>query len=207
MKEPEEVLLGIGSNLGDRLRHLREAVGRLAAELEVDAVSAFYETPPEGGADQPPYLNAAVRARTCMEPEEVLAVVRRVEGRGGRERQYAGAPRTVDVDILFHGDRMVDAPDLVIPHPRWSVRSFVLRPLLDVAPGLRDPRTGRTVREVWEDDRHGPLPIRKVELPERLDDPGREPHPAPSGEPLDDPSGEPPDDPCGEPAAEAAEGP
>ncbi len=174
MIRAERVLLGVGSNLGDRLRHLREAVDRIASEVEVEAVSSVWETPPEGGSDQPRYLNAVVLARTPMEPREVLDLAGRVEGAAGRERPYPSAPRTVDVDVLFHGGRTVDEPDLTIPHPRWSERSFVLRPLVEVAPGLRDPRSGRTVREVWEEERPGPRPIRKVELSEPLFAPTRD---------------------------------
>ena len=161
MKEvssPRDVLLALGANLDRPLERLREAVARLATELDEVRVSAVYRTPSEGSADQADYLNAVVRGRTSRTPREVLELAQRLEAEQGRARPYPGAPRTLDVDVLFVGDLRVDEPGLSIPHPRWASRDFVVVPLLDVAPEWLDPVTGVAVADVartrsWDDRR------------------------------------------------------
>lgn len=167
---PVRVALALGSNLGDRVAHLRSAVRRLAESgVEIERVSSVYESPPAGYDDQPDFLNAAVVGRTGLLPEELLDVARRLEAEAGRERSFANAPRPLDVDIVFYGDRVIRRRDLRIPHERWSGRAFVLAPLREIAPGLRDPETGRTVAAFWKDldpgDREG---VRRVGPPETL---------------------------------------
>jgi 2-amino-4-hydroxy-6-hydroxymethyldihydropteridine diphosphokinase len=130
--------LGIGSNLGDRLAFLQSAVDGLAASdgVEVVAVSAVYETDPVG-PEQPDYLNAVVAVDTTLEPHALLAVGQRLEAEAHRVRGERWGPRTLDVDILFYGDAQIDEADLVIPHPRWQERDFVLAPLADLGfPGV-----------------------------------------------------------------------
>jgi 2-amino-4-hydroxy-6-hydroxymethyldihydropteridine diphosphokinase len=125
--------LGIGSNLGDRERHLREAVAGLP---DVVRASPVYETDPVGGPEQPPYLNAVVELATERSPRQLLEVARRLEAAAGRARGERFGPRTLDVDVLLVGDLVVDEPDLVVPHPRMWQRRFVLAPLADLAPDL-----------------------------------------------------------------------
>jgi 2-amino-4-hydroxy-6-hydroxymethyldihydropteridine diphosphokinase len=144
----ETVLLALGANLDTPLEQLRSAVRALRESLSNVRVSAVYRTPPEGGAAQPDYLNAVVRGRSRLTPRELLQVARALEAGAGRARPYPGAPRTLDVDVLFVGDSIVTDEDLEVPHPRWASRDFVVVPLLDVAPDWRDPRSGKTVREV-----------------------------------------------------------
>jgi 2-amino-4-hydroxy-6-hydroxymethyldihydropteridine diphosphokinase len=141
-------VFALGGNLGEPLMALRAAVTRLATILDLPRVSAVYRTQPEGGADQPGYLNAAVAGGTCLSPREVLKLSQDLEAEAGRERPYPGAPRTLDVDVVFVGDSVVDEPGLRIPHPRWALRDFVVVPLMDIVPDFMDPETGRTVREV-----------------------------------------------------------
>lgn len=142
------VLLALGSNLDAPLEFLREAARDLDDALAEVRVSAVYRTPPEGNVDQPDYFNAVVRGRSGLSPREMLSLAMTLEERAGRKRSYPGAPRTLDVDVLFVGDAIVSDEDLEVPHPRWAFRDFVVVPLLDVAPEWRDPRSGRTVREV-----------------------------------------------------------
>ncbi|HSW28308.1 MAG TPA: 2-amino-4-hydroxy-6-hydroxymethyldihydropteridine diphosphokinase [Longimicrobiales bacterium] len=149
-------VFALGSNLGDPLSVLRAATARLASGLERPEVSAVYRTPPEGGAPQPPYLNAVLVGDGPLDPAEALALAREAERAAGRERPYVGAPRTLDVDVLFVGDAVVDTPSLRLPHPRWRTRDFVVVPLLDVAPDLRDPETGYCVRDVARTAGWGP---------------------------------------------------
>ena len=149
--------LSLGSNLGDRRQFLAEAVGSLGTS--VVAVSPVYETDPVGGPDQGRFLNLVVQLETDLTPRQLLAVCHRLESGAQRVRTQRWGPRTLDVDIIWIDDVTVDEPDLVIPHPRWSERTFVLAPLRDLAPELVDPavhdRAQGQVRQVepltgWE---------------------------------------------------------
>jgi 2-amino-4-hydroxy-6-hydroxymethyldihydropteridine diphosphokinase len=129
--------LGLGSNLGDRVRFLREAVASLASLDEVVAVSPVYETDPVGGpAGQGAYLNLVVELDTTRGARDLLAVCHRLESAAGRTREVRWGARTLDVDVLWLEGVAVDEPDLVVPHPRMVERRFVLAPLADVAPDL-----------------------------------------------------------------------
>jgi 2-amino-4-hydroxy-6-hydroxymethyldihydropteridine diphosphokinase len=130
--------LGVGSNVGDRARHLQSAVAGLAAAegVTVVAVSPVYETEPVGGPEQPDYLNAVVAVDTDRTPRELLEIGQRVEDAAGRVRGERWGPRTLDVDILLVGYEEVDDPDLVVPHPRLYERAFVMMPLADLDPML-----------------------------------------------------------------------
>ncbi len=126
-------LLALGSNLGDRLGFLRDAVASLP---DVVAVSDVYETPPVGGPSQGPYLNCVVRLETLLGARDLLDEARRRENEAGRERIERWGPRSLDVDVLWVDGEEVDEPDLEVPHPRMFERAFVLVPLFDVAPDL-----------------------------------------------------------------------
>lgn len=128
--------LSLGSNLGDRRRYLREAVGSLGRA--VVAVSPVYETDPVGGPEQERFLNLVVELETDLSPRELLAVCHRLESGAGRVRVERWGPRTLDVDILWMEGIEVDEPDLQVPHPRMWERRFVVAPLADLAPGLVD---------------------------------------------------------------------
>jgi 2-amino-4-hydroxy-6-hydroxymethyldihydropteridine diphosphokinase len=135
--------VGLGANLGERLASLRAAVAALAAlpRTRVSALSPVYETEPVG-APPPAYLNAAVALETDLDPRELLEALLGIEARLGRARTVPGAPRTIDLDLLLHGDSVTATDRLVLPHPRLRGRRFVLEPLLAIAPSLRDPATG-----------------------------------------------------------------
>lgn len=146
----DDVFIALGSNLGDREAHLAEAVAALStsAGIELLGASAVYETAPIGPPPQGPYLNAVLRLRTSLTPRSLLERQLEIEARAGRERGERDAARTLDVDLLLFGSRVVDEPDLVIPHPRLSERAFVLEPLCDLAPRLRHPTLGATIEEL-----------------------------------------------------------
>ena len=138
--------LGLGSNLGDRARHLADAI---AAIPDLVAVSPTYETDPVGGPEQGPYLNVVVELDTDRTPRELLELGRVLETAAGRVRTERWGPRTLDVDVLLVGDLQVDEPDLQVPHPRLWERAFVLIPLADLAPDLvPDPPVDAGVRPV-----------------------------------------------------------
>ena len=142
-------VVALGSNLGDRQAHLDFAVRRLRTLLEEITISPVHETDPVGVAgDQPRFLNAAVVGKTRLEARELLSALQEIERDAGRERPYPGAARTLDLDLILFGDRIIEQPDLRIPHPRFRERRFVLEPLAEVAPNLEDPVSGRTMAEL-----------------------------------------------------------
>ena len=127
--------LSLGSNVGDRLRNLREAVNRLdAAGIAVRAVSAVYETEPQGNREQAWFLNCVVAVDTVLAPRALLEQALAVEAAMGRERVVRWGPRNIDVDLLLYGAQRVDEPGLTIPHPRLAERAFALVPLAEIAP-------------------------------------------------------------------------
>jgi 2-amino-4-hydroxy-6-hydroxymethyldihydropteridine diphosphokinase len=112
-------------------------------------VSSFIETEPVDVPDeQPPYLNAAVVGECALPPAELLERLLACEREQGRERVTPRAARTLDLDLILYGDLIVDAPGLVIPHPRFRERRFVLEPLVEIAPAMKDPVTGKTIEEL-----------------------------------------------------------
>jgi 2-amino-4-hydroxy-6-hydroxymethyldihydropteridine diphosphokinase len=129
--------IGLGSNLGDRLAALRQALAQLEAGGDVTAVSPLYETEPVGGPeDQGAFLNVVVELATSDSPRQLLARCQALEEAAHRVRTVRFGPRTLDADVLLVGDLVVDEPDLVVPHARMWERRFVLAPLADLAPEL-----------------------------------------------------------------------
>ena len=146
----EAVALSLGANLGDRMEKLRAGVQALSAHMDVEAVSSIYETTPVGYGPQEDFLNAAVVGRTGMEPHAFLVAIQAVEAEQGRERPFPGAPRTLDIDIIFFGSRIIRDDTLTVPHPSWMERAFVLVPLAEIGADLKDPESQRTVAEIWQ---------------------------------------------------------
>jgi len=145
----DRVAIALGSNVGDRRAHLDYAVSALRALLTNVAVSRYYDTVPVGvSGPQAMFLNAAAVGETALAPRALLEALLAIEHERGRERPYLNAPRTLDLDLILAGDRVVEEPGLVLPHPRFRERRFVLEPLAAVAPELRDPVSGRTVAEL-----------------------------------------------------------
>ena len=141
--------IALGSNLGDRQAALRGAVVQLARHLAGLTVSEFLDTAPEGVGDQPRFLNAAAVGGWDGGARLLLDVLSAIEREAGRERPFPGAPRTLDLDLILLGSAIVDEPGLVVPHPRFRERGFVLAPLSQVAPDLVDPVSGRSVAELY----------------------------------------------------------
>jgi 2-amino-4-hydroxy-6-hydroxymethyldihydropteridine diphosphokinase len=146
---PTTVAIALGSNLGDRDAHLRFAVSRLSALVSGLRVSRWYETDPVGVGPQPRFLNGAAVGDTIRSPRELLDELLAIERARGREHPFPGAARPLDLDLVLFGDVTLNEPGLELPHPRFRDRRFVLEPLAEIAPDLRDPVTGRTVGELW----------------------------------------------------------
>lgn len=145
----DRVAIALGSNLGDRRAHLDHAVAALHHLLSNLNVSNYYDTVPVGViGPHPLYLNAAAVGDTLLPPRALLAALMSIEGTRGRVRPYANAPRTLDLDLILFGQHVIDEPGLVLPHPRFRERRFVLLPLAEIAPDLRDPVSGKTVGEL-----------------------------------------------------------
>jgi 2-amino-4-hydroxy-6-hydroxymethyldihydropteridine diphosphokinase len=146
------IAIGIGSNLGDRRRAIAFAAERLRPYITDLTLSEIIETDPEGErlADQPLYLNAVAVGDTALDARETLEALLAIEQAFGRERPFAGAPRTLDLDLLLFGDQILNDADLQVPHPRFRERFFVLGPLAQIAPELVDPVTGLRVGQLLQ---------------------------------------------------------
>jgi len=142
------VYLALGSNLGDRLTNLKQALSSLTPQLDVKAKSQVYETPPWGFEDQPKFLNQVIKAKTYLDPEPLLKHLKRLEVALGRKESFPNGPRLIDIDVLFYDDLVWNKPSLIIPHPRLHERGFVLLPLVELAPDLVHPVHKKTIREM-----------------------------------------------------------
>jgi len=145
----DRVAVALGSNLGDRRAHLDHAVASLRTLLRKLTVSTYYDTVPDGVVGPHPlYLNAVAVGETSLSARALLDALLAIESERGRARPYPNAPRTLDLDLILFGEAVIDEPGLVVPHPRFRERRFVLGPLAEIAPDLRDPVTGKTVKEL-----------------------------------------------------------
>jgi 2-amino-4-hydroxy-6-hydroxymethyldihydropteridine diphosphokinase len=147
------VAIAVGSNLGDRRAAMDFAFAGLSRILSDITFSDAVETDPVGASgdilpNQPRYLNAAVVGATTLDAPSLLEALLEIERDFGRERPYPGAPRTLDLDLILFGDEIIVEPELQVPHPRFRERFFVLGPLAEIAPSMRDPVTGRSVGEL-----------------------------------------------------------
>ncbi len=144
-------LIALGSNIGGRRAHLEAALAALSAidGLTITAVSALYETAPVGGpGGQGAFLNAAVAGRTALSAQALLADLHRIEAARDRTRDVHWGPRTLDLDLLLHGQTVSDDPSLALPHPRMHERRFVMAPAADVAGDTVHPVLGRRLADI-----------------------------------------------------------
>jgi 2-amino-4-hydroxy-6-hydroxymethyldihydropteridine diphosphokinase len=143
------VYIGLGSNLGDRASNLAEARRRMQdADIAITRQSNIFETAPRDIVDQPSFLNQVIEATTDCLPRQLMTRLLRIEHDMGRRRLVPKGPRIIDLDILYYGESVVNIDGLQIPHPRVAERRFVLEPLAELAPDLRDLRKGLTIRQM-----------------------------------------------------------
>ena len=145
----QEIYIGLGSNLGDRLANIRKAIELMKEEgIEIMKESSIYETEPVGYKEQGWFLNSVVKARTQFSPQGLWKRLEKIEKLMGREREIKWGPRIIDLDILFYGNKVLNGKQLQIPHPELHKRRFVLLPLKEIAPELVHPVLNKTIGEI-----------------------------------------------------------
>jgi len=145
------VYLSLGSNIGDRESNLAQATMALSINFEISDIisSSYYETEPLYIKDQPDFLNSVVRFSTTLKPFDVLDIVQKVERMLGRpEKREKNQPRLIDIDILFHGDAVIETEELSLPHPMVSLRKFILIPFAEVEPDFQIPHSNLTIKDL-----------------------------------------------------------
>lgn len=159
--------VGVGSNQGRRWAHGRKALEALSHRpgIRVLEVSRVYETAPWGKTDQPNFLNGAAKIRTRLTPKALLRVFQDIERKQGRKRTTRWGPRTLDMDLLFYGPRVIRRPDLAVPHPRMHERRFVLEPMAEIAPGFRHPVLKKTMKRLARELKDPTQKIKPLSVP------------------------------------------
>jgi 2-amino-4-hydroxy-6-hydroxymethyldihydropteridine diphosphokinase len=161
--ETVTVYLGLGSNMGDRRENLERALEYLSQRLRLTGKSSMYDTEPMENPAQPRFLNMVCQAKTMLQPEDLLTLVKGIERKMGRQPGRANSPRPIDIDILFYGDKVINTPELKIPHPRMNHRAFVLVPLAEIAPTLVHPVNRKTAKEMLGEIKKGVQDVLKLE--------------------------------------------
>jgi len=147
-----KVILSLGSNIGDRLEHIRNAEALIESSVgHIIARSPIYETAPWGKLDQQAFVNSIISLSTASMPSEVMKKTQEIERVLGRKKIDHWGPRVIDIDIIFYADWLVRKHDLVIPHPQMQYRNFVLRPIFDIDKNIMHPKLNKTMEELYLD--------------------------------------------------------
>jgi len=170
------VLIGVGSNLGDRLSHIEKAreILKKSPQIKILAESAIYETVPQGGPPQGFFLNSVWKLETTLEPVALFKELQSLELKLGRVRKEINGPRTIDLDILDYDGMILETPELTLPHPRLHEREFVLRPIFNLVPDWIHPKLRKSAGELWTNVCHSRESGNLVSLVKPLD-PGSSP--------------------------------
>lgn len=147
----QSIYLGLGSNMGDRVRYLREAVARIGALVNITKISNLYVAAPLGYVRDDAFINAVLNGTTTLTPMELLKEMQEIERAMGRQPGVSYGPRPIDIDILFYGMTQIETISLTVPHPRMAQRAFVLKPLAEIAPTLMHPVLYYTITELLQD--------------------------------------------------------
>lgn len=152
MNRQTNCFLSLGSNLGDNESLLNEAVRHLQKQdCRIIRISGFYKTKAWGKTDQPDFLNAVVEISTGLPADELMSRILQIETEMGRKRQEKWGPRTIDIDILFYGNQIIESEKLIIPHPQLHLRRFVLVPLNELAPDFLHPLFLRPIHQLLQE--------------------------------------------------------
>lgn len=143
------VLIGIGSNIGERKENIGKAISLLKEKCRILKMSPLYETEPIGYRYQEWFLNCAIKVKTSLKPQELLDFLQSIEKRLGRVRTIKNGPRTVDLDMLFYGKKIINESNLIVPHPRLHKRLFVLKPLKDICPDFVHPILKKNIKGLY----------------------------------------------------------
>lgn len=143
------IYLALGSNIGDRQAHINRALEMLAPEIAVRKRSSIYETKPMYVQGQSEFFNMVCEVETDLSPEEVMQKITAIQHAFGAHEH--NGPRAVDIDLIFYGNQVIRTPSFTIPHPKFHERDFVLRPLIEIAPAMRDPESGTTMQEFLDE--------------------------------------------------------
>jgi 2-amino-4-hydroxy-6-hydroxymethyldihydropteridine diphosphokinase len=146
----QTVYLLLGTNMGDKQKHLRHALEKLSLTGTIQHTSSIYETEPWGVTNQDDYLNMAVQVSTRLTPEALFKNLKAIEAAEGRNSIIQNAPRTLDIDILFYDEMVITSELLIIPHPRLHLRRFVLTPMVDIAPDLIHPVLKKSIQDLLD---------------------------------------------------------
>jgi len=146
-----KVFLALGSNLGNKKKHINEAIKLLKKKVNDIKVAKFYETKPQYYEEQGTFINTVLVGFTNLAPKDLLYFIKEVEIQIGRKKRFRFGPREIDIDILFYGDLIYKDENLIIPHPLLQERGFVLKPLLDLEPDFVHPVLKKTVKELYEE--------------------------------------------------------
>lgn len=144
----KSIFLSLGTNVGDRLKNIKNTIIELKNILRVEKISYIYETEPWGYIDQNKFLNLCIQGSTNMSPQELLIEMKRLEEKIGREKTFQWGPRLIDIDILFYNDLVLQEEKLVLPHRGIEERAFVLIPLLDINPNFTHPIFNKSMLEL-----------------------------------------------------------
>jgi 2-amino-4-hydroxy-6-hydroxymethyldihydropteridine diphosphokinase len=157
------IYLLLGSNLGDRIDNLKQAVRYIWSFSEIIKISSIYETAAWGVTDQPTFYNQVLEIKTATDPQSLLNEILKIEQHIGRIRKEKWGARTIDIDILYYGTKQLNQNDLIIPHPGIAERKFTLAPLVEIAPEFTHPVNGKTNTEMLEllDDQ---LSVKKLDV-------------------------------------------
>ena len=152
-KTQSKAAIGLGSNLGESLTTLENAIQNLneVTDITLTSHSSWYRTKPVGGPPQPDYVNACALLKVELDPYKLLETLLEIEQQFGRERKERWGARTLDLDLLLYDDLILDTPNLQIPHPRMIERAFVLVPLAEIAPDWIEPVSGKTITQLREE--------------------------------------------------------
>ena len=146
------IYIAMGSNIGDTVKNLKDALALMDKKgLKIITVSDFITTKPYGVTDQPDFLNAAAEIRTEKSPTELLELLLQTEQEMGRKRLRRWGDRNIDLDLLLYDNRVIDLPELKVPHPDMQNRDFVLRPLAQIAPAAVHPILGKKIEQLWDE--------------------------------------------------------